>query len=177
MADHPSCQILVVSRIELVSAQPEIMSESVKELGVFEDDGAVGGCTAGEAREASVDVGGGGDFNVSDGKTECSENFPDCHAIADRLHSLRSADTTYFLILKASEDIGQHCRGPNGIIVGKDNDICGGVLDTMGHLEPFVGVGNGEDTDTIWVDGVCEFLERAKHFLFCDDEDFLGFSC
>lgn len=35
MTDHPACKELVVARIELVFAKPEIVSESVQELGVL----------------------------------------------------------------------------------------------------------------------------------------------
>lgn len=44
----------------------------------------------------------------------------------------------------------------------------------MRHLQTFVGIGYGEHADALWVYGIGEFLKRAKHFLFCDDDDLLG---
>ena len=44
----------------------------------------------------------------------------------------------------------------------------------MGHLEPLVGEWDGQDADALWVDGVGEVLEGAKHLLLGDDENLLG---
>ena len=57
MADHPARQELVVARVQLVLAQPVVVGETVKEFGVLEDDSAVGGCSAGETGQATVNVG------------------------------------------------------------------------------------------------------------------------
>ena len=45
VTDHPPRQELVVSRVELVLAQPVVMCEAVQEFGILENDGAVGGGT------------------------------------------------------------------------------------------------------------------------------------
>lgn len=80
------------------------------------------------------------------------------------------------LVFEAGEDGWEEGRGPDSVVVGKDDDVCCGVLDAVGHLEAFVGEWYGQYADALWVDSVGEVLERTKHFFFCDDEDFLGFA-
>lgn len=80
VAHHPSREELVVTAVELVLAEPEIMGEAMQELRVLEDDCAIGGSPAGEAGETTVNVCGGGYLDVADCEAESGEHFPDGHA-------------------------------------------------------------------------------------------------
>ena len=80
------------------------------------------------------------------------------------------------MVLEAGEHVGQHGGWPNGVVVCENDDVCGGVLDAVAHLETFVGKGDGQNAYAVWVDGVGKVLEGFKHFFFGDDEDFFGFA-
>jgi hypothetical protein len=171
--DHPAGEELVVAGVELVFSEPKVVGEAVEELGVLEDDGAVSSGAAGKTGEATVDVSGAGDFDVANGETEGGEDLPDGHAVADGLDALAGADAADLLVLEAGEDGWEQGRGPDGVVVGEEDDVCGCVLDAVAHLETLVGKGDGEDTDALWVDSVCEGLELLEHFFLCDDDDLL----
>ena len=78
------------------------------------------------------------------------------------------------MVFEAGEHIGQHGGWPYGVVVCENDDVGGGVLDAVAHLEAFVGKGDGEDADAVGVDGVGEVLEGLEHFFFGDDDDFFG---
>jgi hypothetical protein len=78
------------------------------------------------------------------------------------------------LVLETRQHIWQERWRPNGVIVGKNNDVGGSVLDTMAHLQTLVGEWDGENSYPFGVDLVGEVLERAEHFLLGDNENFLG---
>lgn len=63
---------------------------------------------------------------------------------------------------------------PNGVVVGKDDDVGSGVLDTVAHLQTLIGERDGENAYTFGIDLVGEVLQRAPHFLLCDDENLFG---
>ena len=172
--DHPSGEELVVPRVEVVLSEPEVVGEAVEELGVLEDDGTVRGGSTGEAGDTAVDVGRGGDFDVSDRETEGGEDLPDGHLVPDGLDTLRGPDSADLLVLEAGEHRGQEGGRPDCVVVRKDDDVCRCVSYTVTHLESLVGEGDGEDADPLRVDGVGELLERAEHALLGDDDDLLG---
>ena len=174
MADHPPCEEFVVAGVELVLSKPVVVCEAVKELGILENDRAVGSSATGETGKTAINVGGRGNLDVADGETERGENLPDRHAVSTGLYTLGCTNTTDLLVLEAREDVGQEGRRPDGIVIGKDDDIGRSVFDAVGHLEPLVGKGHGQDANTLRVDRVCEFLERAQHLLLGDDENLLG---
>ena len=58
VADHPTSKELVVSRVQLILAKPVVVGEAMKEFRIFEDDGAVCGCTTREARNTAINVRG-----------------------------------------------------------------------------------------------------------------------
>ena len=174
VTDHPASQELVVPRVEMVFAEPEIVGEAVDEIGVLENDGPVRGRPPREAGDTTVHVGGGGDLDVPDGQPEGGEHFPDGHPVPNGLDTLGRPYAADFLVLKGREDVRQHGRRPDGIVVGEADDIGGALSDAFHHLETLVGEGDGHDADAIWVDGLCEFLEGALHLFFGDDDDLLG---
>lgn len=174
VGDHPAGEELVIARVELVLPKPVVVREAVQELGILQDDRAVGSSTAGETRQTTVDVGRRGDLDVPDRETESGENLPDRHAVADGLYTMRSSDTTDLLVLETRQCVWEEGRRPDSVIVGEDDDVGRGVFDAVGHLEAFVGEGDGQDADALGVDLVGEVLQRAKHFLFRDDENLLG---
>jgi len=174
MRDHPPREELVVARVEVVLAQPEIVREPVQEVRVLEDDGPVRGGPAGQARDTAIDVRRRGDLDVSDGKSERSEDLPDGKLLAAWLDALRRADSADLLVFKAREHIRQECGRPDGIIVSEDDDVGGCVSNPVGHLQTFVCKGNGEDTDAGGVDRVGELLKRPLHLVFRDDDDLFG---
>lgn len=71
MTNHPPRQKLVVAGVKLILPQPIVVSETVEEFRVLQNDGAVRSRASGETRQAAVDVRRGGDLNVSDGQSEC----------------------------------------------------------------------------------------------------------
>lgn len=115
---------------------------------------------------------GRGDFDISDGEAEGGQDFPNGHPCSYRLNTLAGAYASDLLVLEACENVWQECGGPNGVVVSKDNNIGGGVFDSMAHLEPLVGEGDGQNTYTLRVDLVCEVLQGTKHFFFSDNKDF-----
>jgi hypothetical protein len=74
--DHPAREELVVARVEVVLAQPEVVGESMEEGWVLEDDGTVRCCSTGEAGDPSVDVSTRCDLDIADREAERSEYFP-----------------------------------------------------------------------------------------------------
>ena len=121
-------------------------------------------------------MGRGRYLDIADGKPKSSKNLPNGHSISHRLNSLGRAHPTDSLILKTGKHVWKKRRWPNGIVVGKNDNIRRGVLDSMTHLQSLVRKGNGQDPDNVRVDLVGEVLERSTHFFFGDDENFLGFS-
>lgn len=173
MANHPPCKEFVITRVKLIFAEPEIVGETVQKFGILENDSAVGSSAAGKAGNTAVDVGGGRDFDVTDSQAECGEDFPNGHLVANGLDTLRGTDTADFLILKAGQHARQHGWRPNGVIVGKYNDIGRSVANTVGHLKTFVGKWNCQDANTAGIDGIGEFLQRSQHAFFRDNKNFL----
>lgn len=176
MAHHPPRQKLVIARVELVLPQPVVVRETVQELWVFEDDRSVGSCTARKTWKTAIDMCAGANFDVTDRQTECREDLPNCHAFAHWLDTLTRAYASNLLVFKTCEHIWQKRRWPNSIVVCKDNDVCRGIPDTVCHLQPLVRERNGEDANTLRVNGVGKFLERNEHFLFGDDDDLFRFA-
>lgn len=174
VADHPPREELVVARVELVLAQPVIMRESVEKLGVLEDDGAVRGCTPGETGNAAINVCRGGDFDVSNGEAERREDLPDRHPVPTWLHTLTRPHTADLLVLETGEGVREERRRPNGVVVGKHDDIRRRILDPMAHLQSFVRKRDGQHTNALRVDLVGKVLQGPEHLLLGDDEDFLG---
>lgn len=121
-------------------------------------------------------MGRSGDLDVPDGETESGEDLPDGHLVSDGLDALRGSDSSDLLILEAGEYRWEEGRRPDGVVVGEDDDIGGGVSNSVGHLETFVGEGDGEDSNLGRVNGVRELLERTEHPLLRDDDDLLRVS-
>lgn len=176
MTDHPPRQKLIISTVQMVLPQPIIVREPVKELGILEDDGAIGGGTSGETGQATIDVRRRCDLDISDAETHSGEDFPDSHSIAHRLHPLTRTHTPNLLILKTSQHIRNQRRRPNRIIVREEDNIRRRILDPMGHLQSLVSERDGQNADTFGVDGIGKVLERPEHLLFGDDDDFFGFA-
>lgn len=160
----------------MVLAEPEIVGETVEELGIFKNDGSVGSRSTGETRDPTINVRRGGDLNVSNRQSECSENLPNRHARANRLDTLGRPNAADFLVLETGENGGKERRRPDSVVVGEEDDVGRRVTDAMGHLQTFVGERNGENPNPRGIDGISEILERAEHPLFGDDDDFLGFA-
>lgn len=114
----------------------------------------------------------GADFDVTNCQTKCREDFPDRHACAHGLDTLTRAYASNLLVFETSKHVWQKRGWPNGVIICKDNDVCRGILDTMCHLQPLIRERDGEDANTVRINGVGKFLERNEHFLFGDDDDF-----
>jgi hypothetical protein len=174
VGDHPPGKKLVVARVEVVLAEPEVVREAVEKVGVLEDDRPVGGRSSRETRDAAVDVSRRCDLDVADGKTEGGEDFPDGHLVPDGLDPLRRSHAADFLILEAGEDGREEGGRPDCVVVGEENDVGRRVPDAVTHLEPLVGERYGEHSDPRRVHGVGEVLKRAEHALFGDDDDFFG---
>jgi hypothetical protein len=150
------------------------MCKTVQEFGVLENDGTVGGGTSRETRDTPINVGRAGDFDIANSETESSEDFPNGHTVAYRLDTLTRAHTADSLVFKTCEGVRQKRRWPNGVVVGEDDDVGGGVLDAVAHLETFVGKGDCQNANSLGVDLVGEVLQGSEHLFLCDDEDFLG---
>ena len=174
MADHPPSEELVVTRVQLVLPEPVVVREAVQELGVLQDDRAIGGSTTRQTGQTTVDVGRRRNLDVPDRETEGSQDLPDRHPLADWLHALRRADTADLLVLEAGEDVREERRRPDGVVISEHDDISGGVFDAVRHLETLVGERDGQDANALRVDGVREVLERSEHLLLGDDENLLG---
>ena len=116
------------------------------------------------------------DFDVPNGQTESREDLPNCELLSNRLNSLRSPNSAHFLVFETGEDVREESGRPNCVIVGKNNDVGRNLFDSLDHLQALVCVGDGDDTDTLRVDGIGEFLEGAKHFLLGDNDDLLRLS-
>jgi len=172
--DHPPCKELIVTRVQLVLSQPVVVCEAVQKFGVLEDDSPVGSRSPRQAWDTAVDMTGGGDFDVANGKAECGKNFPDRHRLPHWLNALACTNASNLLVLETGQDRGKQGRGPNGVVVGEEDDVGGGVFDTVAHLKTLVGEWYRQDAYPLWVDLVGKVLEGAKHLLFGDDEDFLG---
>jgi len=57
MGNHPPSQELVVPGVQMVFAQPIVVSEAVNEFGVLEDDCSIRCGTTGQAADTTVDMG------------------------------------------------------------------------------------------------------------------------
>lgn len=101
VADHPAGEKLVVARVELVLPHPVVVREAVQERRVLQDDCAICGGAARQARDAAVNVRRRRDLNVADGEAERGQNLPDRHALPDGLHALGCTDATDALVLEA----------------------------------------------------------------------------
>lgn len=176
VADHPTGQELVVARVEMIFPHPEIMGKAVDEFGVLEDDGPVSGGPPGQARDPTIDMRRARDFNVPDRQPERGEDFPDGHPRSTGLDALTRPDASDLLILEASEDVGQQGGRPDGIVIGKDDDVGRTVSDPVHHLQTFIGERDGQDADLVGVHRVGQFLKRALHGLLGDNDDLLGIS-
>jgi len=174
VADHPSGQELVVTRVQVILAHPEIMGESVDKLGVLEDDGPISSRSSGQTRDPSVDMSRTRDFYIPDGQPEGGQDLPHRHPIPTRLDPLTRPHPAYLLILETREDVGKQRRRPNRIIIRKDDDIRRRMPDPVDHLKTLVGERDGEDSDLVRIDRVGEFLQGSLHGLFSDDDDLLG---
>ena len=47
---------------------------------------------------------------------------------------------------------------PNGVVVGKDDDVGCSVFDAVAHLQAFIGKRNFENTYAFWIDLIGEVL-------------------
>jgi hypothetical protein len=176
VADHPSGQELVVTRVQVIFAHPEIVGKAVNKFGILEDDGTVRGGPSGQARDTTVDMGRARNLDIPDRQPERGQNFPHGHPLAAWLDPLTRPDTSNLLILETSEHVGQQGRRPDGIVIGKDDDIRGSMPDPVNHLQSLVGQRDGQDSDLVRVDRVGELLQGPLHGLFGDDDDLLGVS-
>lgn len=134
MRDHPSGEKLVVTRVEVIFAKPEIVGEAKEEVGIFQDDRTVRSCSTGKTWDTTIYMCGRSDLDVSDGQSERSEYLPDRHPMSTRLDPLTRADSADLLIFKTREDRGEEGRWPDRVVVCEDDDIGGCVSDTVGHL-------------------------------------------
>ena len=134
MGNHPPSQKLVVARVQVVFAQPIIVSKTMNEFGVLENDRPVRGGTTGQATDAAVDMGRGRDFDVPNGQTESCEDFPNGEFLSDGLNPLRCTDATHFLVFETGENVGKEGRRPDGVIVGKNDNVRRNFLDSLDHL-------------------------------------------
>jgi hypothetical protein len=176
VADHPSGQELVVTRVQVIFAHPEIVGKAVNKFGILEDDGTVRGGPSGQARDTTVDMGRARNLDIPDRQPERGQNFPHGHPLAAWFDPLTRPDTSNLLILETSEHVGQQGRRPDGIVIGKDDDIRGSMPDPVNHLQSLVGQRDGQDSDLVRVDRVGELLQGPLHGLFGDDDDLLGVS-
>lgn len=76
---HPSGEELVIARVKVIFAKPEVISETMKEIGILEDDSTVGSRSTRKTRDTTVNVCRGGNFNVSNGQSKRGKNFPNSH--------------------------------------------------------------------------------------------------
>lgn len=158
----------------MILSQPEIVREPMEEVWVFQDNGSIGSSAAGETWDTTVDMRTGCDFDVSDRQPECGEYFPDGHLLSARLNPLTRAYTANLLVFETSEDVRKQSRGPDGIVIGKDDNVGGGIPNTVSHLESLVCERDGEDSDARGINRVCELLQGSDHTFFRDDDDLLG---
>lgn len=170
--DHPACKELVVSRVEVIFPQPEVVREAVEKLRIFEDDCPVRCCPTRQTGDTAINVRRRRNLNVSNRETECSERFPNSHFWSARLDALRRPDASDLLIFKARKHVRQQRRRPDCVVVRKHNDIRRGVPDPMRHLQTLVGERHSEHSNFGWVHGVSELLQWSSHPVFCHDDDF-----
>ena len=174
VADHPSGEKLVVPRVQVILAHPKVVRETVDEFGVLENDGTVGSRPSGQTRNSTIDMGRARDFNVPDRQSESGQDFPNGHPFPARLDPLTRPDTTDLLILETSEGVGQERGRPDGIVIGKDDNVGRRVPDPVHHLETLVRQRDGQHADLVRVHRVGQLLKRALHGLLGDDDDLLG---
>lgn len=158
----------------MIFAKPEVIGETVEEIGIFEDDSTVGSRSTRKTGDTTVNVCGGGNLNVSNGQSKRGKDFPNSHPCVDSLDSLTCPNASDLLVLETSKNIGQQSLGPDSIVIGKDNDIGRGVTNTVGHLETLVGGRDSEDTNTLGINLIGKVLQRAFHLGFGNNDDFLG---
>ena len=174
VADHPSGQELVVTRVQVILAHPEIMGESVDKFRILEDDRSVSSSSSRKTRNSSIDMRRTRNLNIPDGQPESGQDLPHRHPIPTRLDPLTRPHPAYLLILETREDVGKQRRRPNRIIISKDDDIRGSMPDSVDHLKTLVGERDGENSDLVRIDRVGKFLQGTLHGLFSDDDDLLG---
>ena len=121
-------------------------------------------------------MGRGRDFDVANGQTEGRKDLPHSELLSDGLDPLRCADSAHFLVFKAGQDVWKERGRPNGVVVGENDDIGSDFLDSLDHLHTLVGVGNGDNTNALGIDGAGELLEGAEHLFLGNDDDLLGLS-
>jgi hypothetical protein len=160
----------------MVFIQPIIVRKSVEKLWVFKNECSIGGSTTRQTGNSSIDVCRSGNLDIAYSQTERGQYFPNGHPLSYWLNPLRCSHSSDFLIFKTCKNVGQKSRGPDCIIVSKDDDVSGALLDAMDHLKTFVGEWHCENPYAFWVYGVCELLERTEHLFFSDNDDFLWFS-
>lgn len=175
---HPTREELVVSRVERIFAEPQIVGEAVLESRIFQDEGAVGGGATGETADAAVNVGRGRNLDIATRQAEASENLPEgLVAIGiDSVDGLGGADTAHLEVLEAGEDVLEHSGLPNGIVVGKHQDLCGGRIDALDHLKALVGFRDSAHPDALWIDFIGKLLKRAAHVGLGNNNDLFGFA-
>jgi len=127
MGNHPSSEEFVVTRVQVVFAQPKIVGEAVQKIRVFQNNSSVCGRSARKTRDTSIDMRRRGDFDITNGQSERSEHFPNGEFLTARLNTLRRANTANLLIFETSQNIRKQCRRPDRIVVGKDDNVRGGI--------------------------------------------------
>jgi hypothetical protein len=145
----------------MILVQPIIMGESVEKFGILEDESSIGSGTTGQTTHASIDMSGCRDLDITDGKTECGKDFPNRHPLTNRLHSLRCAYCTDLLILETGENIRKKGRGPDGVVVGEDDNIGCDSFDARNHLKTLVGIWDGQDPYFLRIDCIGKLLKRT----------------
>lgn len=151
--NHPASNEVVVVGIELVLAKPPFfVSKGVGEAVVLQNLGPIGNGAAGQARNTTIHVGGGGAVKVAALQVESSEEVPEAFGkggIDGSAQALAGHHAAVTLVsVERGQDPRQGSSRPADVVVGKDGNGSADLRDGPSHLTALVGVGDGEEANS-----------------------------
>lgn len=158
MSNDPLTRELVVARVQRPGTEPLLVREAIYELRVRDDASAIRGRAAGDAGYATVQGVGGCGFGSTTCEAAGGEGLEGSVAGGDRWvikspSAVVSPDHAYVRrIVEAGEDVLQHRGRPVGIVIGEDDDWCGGWVisrDPEHHLFSLVRLVSGKELDLL----------------------------
>lgn len=162
---HPARYEVVVVRVQLILAKPPaLIGECVRKAHVLEDLAAVCDGSSRQARDTTVDMGGGRAVEVPPFQVDSSQETPDPLRPRGRgssSHSLACSNPSILLVVfKRRQDPAQQVGWPAHVVVCEDCNGGTDLGDGGRHLAPFVGMGHGKQTNSGFGRG-----HRLQHLL------------
>ena len=149
VGEQPSCDEIVIIRVEKMVTAPCLMRESICEIGILEDLRPIGHGSSRKTRQAAIDPVAGCAVEIPPHQIDCPKKFPNVRPVLPTKCLVCSHASAAGIFEWGKYPFGKFFREPD-VVVQQERDFRLHLWDGTRKLPTFVGLTNCQDLDSFW---------------------------